>query len=83
MHAYNLIYQDPAPWGLGRISHREPGNQTYIFDDSAGEGVCAYVIDTGIFLGHPDLEGSTSHPDSTCIYTTNSYRSSTSRQFLR
>lgn len=29
----------------------------YIFDDSAGEGTCAYVIDTGIFVAHPDFEG--------------------------
>ncbi|KAF3006546.1 hypothetical protein E8E13_005977 [Curvularia kusanoi] len=39
----------------------EPGNMTYIFDDSAGEGTCAYVLDTGIFVEHPDFEGRAEH----------------------
>jgi cerevisin len=57
MRMFDLVYQTPATWGLSRISNNLPGNNTYVFDDSAGEGVCAYVIDTGIFVNHPDLEG--------------------------
>lgn len=60
MRAFDLVYQTPAPWGLSRISSKLPGNNTYVFDDSAGQGVCAYVIDTGIFVDHPELEGRTS-----------------------
>jgi subtilisin family serine protease len=46
-----------APWGLGRISHRQPGSTTYAYDDSAGAGTCAYVIDTGVDASHPEFEG--------------------------
>ncbi|KAI1505284.1 protease [Biscogniauxia marginata] len=52
-----LQTQDEAPWGLARISSREPGTTTYTYDDSAGEGTYAYIIDTGIFIDHPDFEG--------------------------
>lgn len=41
-----------APWGLARISHKAKGGSTYVYDDSAGAGVCAYVIDTGIYVNH-------------------------------
>lgn len=49
MRAYGLVYQNPATWGLSRISHKRLEDRTYVFDDSAGEGTCVYVIDTGIF----------------------------------
>ncbi|RDA95941.1 putative subtilisin-like protease, partial [Ophiocordyceps camponoti-saundersi (nom. inval.)] len=49
--------QPGAPWGLGRISHRKPGSTTYVYDDSAGAGTCAYVIDTGIDASHPEFQG--------------------------
>ncbi|KAJ1679119.1 proteinase B [Spiromyces aspiralis] len=49
-----------APWGLARISHREPlsfGNfDKYIYDPNGGEGVTAYVVDTGININHEDFE---------------------------
>ncbi|PHH90133.1 hypothetical protein CDD83_4415 [Cordyceps sp. RAO-2017] len=45
--------QPGSPWGLGRISHREAGQDTYVYDDSAGSGTCAYIIDTGIEADHP------------------------------
>lgn len=54
--ASSYVTQHGAPWGLGRISHKSTGNftdnTTYVYDDSAGEGVCAYVIDTGIRVDH-------------------------------
>jgi hypothetical protein len=46
------VSQSGAPWGLGRISHKAKGSTTYVYDDSAGAGTCAYVIDTGIYTAH-------------------------------
>ncbi|KAH7026461.1 peptidase S8/S53 domain-containing protein [Microdochium trichocladiopsis] len=43
--------------GLARVSSRQPGTTKYVYDDSAGEGVHAYIIDTGIFTEHPEFEG--------------------------
>ncbi|KAL7934601.1 peptidase S8/S53 domain-containing protein [Trichoderma chlorosporum] len=52
-----FVQQTGAPWGLGRISHKARGSTTYVYDDSAGEGTCAYVIDTGVDDSHPEFEG--------------------------
>ncbi|OTA61977.1 hypothetical protein K449DRAFT_58666 [Hypoxylon sp. EC38] len=49
--------QQNADWGLARLSNSEPGSTTYTYDDSAGEGTCAYVIDTGIEVDHEEFEG--------------------------
>ncbi|KAI0294908.1 peptidase S8/S53 domain-containing protein [Multifurca ochricompacta] len=53
--------QEPAPWGLARISHRPKlthGTFTkYEHQPSAGDGVDVYVIDTGINIHHKDFEG--------------------------
>ncbi|KAK2752711.1 serine protease precursor [Colletotrichum kahawae] len=49
--------QTNAPWGLARLSSSSPGGTTYSYDDSAGEGTCAYIIDTGIDVEHPEFEG--------------------------
>ncbi|KAI9897998.1 hypothetical protein N3K66_006358 [Trichothecium roseum] len=49
--------QDDAPWGLARISSQEPGTSSYSYDESAGEGTCAYVVDTGVDISHPEFEG--------------------------
>ncbi|KDN67528.1 putative subtilase [Colletotrichum sublineola] len=49
--------QRNAPWGLARLSSEEPGSTTYSYDESAGEGTCAYIVDTGIDIEHPDFEG--------------------------
>ncbi|KAJ4991918.1 subtilase [Stagonosporopsis vannaccii] len=57
MHTNTLIYQETATWGLSRIAHKLAGEKTYVFDDSSGEGTCAYVVDTGIYVDHPDFEG--------------------------
>ncbi|KAI1775014.1 oryzin precursor [Hypoxylon cercidicola] len=53
----SLISQSVAPWGLARISSRKPGASEYRYDESAGEGTYAYIIDTGIFVEHPEFEG--------------------------
>jgi cerevisin len=48
----------PASWGLKRISTRDlPLTSSYVYPDSAGEGVNAYIVDTGIHIHHPEFEG--------------------------
>ncbi|KAL2152769.1 hypothetical protein VTH82DRAFT_5954 [Thermothelomyces myriococcoides] len=49
--------QSNAPWGIARLSSKSSGSRTYTYDSSAGEGTCAYVIDTGIYTGHSDFGG--------------------------
>ncbi|SPO02014.1 related to Cuticle-degrading protease [Cephalotrichum gorgonifer] len=49
--------QTGAPWGIARLSTKEPGGDTYTYDASAGEGTCAYIIDTGIYAEHEEFEG--------------------------
>jgi cerevisin len=50
-----------SPWGLARISHRDSLNfgsfNKYLYAADGGEGVDAYVIDTGTFVDHVDFEG--------------------------
>ena len=50
--------QSPTPsYGLDRIDQRNlPLNNTYKYN-ATGSGVTAYVIDTGLTLGHPDFKG--------------------------
>ncbi|KAI1912626.1 hypothetical protein LOZ65_005966 [Ophidiomyces ophidiicola] len=53
-----LVTQKSAPsWGLGRISHMNSGSRDYVYDESAGEGVVVYSIDTGVDIKHRDFEG--------------------------
>ncbi|KAJ8118023.1 hypothetical protein OPT61_g902 [Boeremia exigua] len=53
----DLATQSPSIWSLGDISHKEAGATEYVYDDSAGEGMTAYVFDTGIRLTHEEFEG--------------------------
>ncbi|SGY34441.1 BQ5605_C002g01631 [Microbotryum silenes-dioicae] len=50
-----------APWGLARISHRKPLSfgtfNLYEYDGHGGEGVDAYVIDTGVNIDHDEFKG--------------------------
>jgi len=50
-----------APWGLARISHRDTLSfstfNKYLFAAEGGEGVDAYVIDTGVNIKHLEFEG--------------------------
>jgi subtilisin family serine protease len=58
--ATTLGTQTGAPWGLNRISSRDrptSANAVYTFPDTAGEGIDAYVIDTGILTTHPNFQG--------------------------
>lgn len=50
-----------SPWGLARVSHRDALTfstfNKYLFAAEGGEGVDAYVIDTGTNVDHVDFEG--------------------------
>ncbi|MGW1227538.1 S8 family serine peptidase [Streptomyces sp. NPDC001478] len=49
---------NPPSWGLDRIDQTETaGDNAYTYPDSAGEGVTAYVIDTGVRTTHEEFEG--------------------------
>ena len=53
--------ENGAPWGLARISHRDKLSlgsfNKYLYDSEGGEGVTAYVVDTGINVKHENFEG--------------------------
>ncbi|MFJ8312786.1 MULTISPECIES: S8 family serine peptidase [unclassified Streptomyces] len=53
---------NPPSWGLDRIDQTETaGDGKYTYPDSAGEGVTAYVIDTGVRISHQDFGGRASY----------------------
>ncbi|EPQ26786.1 uncharacterized protein PFL1_05764 [Pseudozyma flocculosa PF-1] len=59
VHAHEV--EKGAPWGLARISHRKrlglgTFNQ-YLYNGDGGDGVTAYIIDTGINIKHVEFEG--------------------------
>lgn len=58
----SLIEQQNAPWSLASLSQPSSSEapskqQSYIYDETAGEGTWAYVLDTGIDLNHDEFEG--------------------------
>lgn len=58
----NETQENPPSWGLDRIDQTETeGDNSYTYPDSAGEGVTAYVIDTGVNIEHTDFEDRASH----------------------
>ncbi|KAK4186004.1 putative peptidase [Podospora australis] len=57
VQAYDFVTQDDVPWGLARISHRTTGQTSYVYDESAGEGTCSYIIDTGVYVNHTQFGG--------------------------
>ncbi|MFD8524261.1 S8 family serine peptidase [Streptomyces capillispiralis] len=53
---------NPPSWGLDRVDQEDTaGDSKYTYPDQAGEGVTAYVIDTGVRVTHKDFEGRASH----------------------
>lgn len=60
-HFENPAIEKNAPWGLARISHRDSLSfgsfNKYLYAEDGGEGVDAYVIDTGTNVDHVDFEG--------------------------
>ncbi|MGW7364959.1 S8 family peptidase [Streptomyces sp. NPDC054841] len=54
----NATQENPPSWGLDRIDQADTaGDSKYTYPDGAGEGVTAYVIDTGVRITHKDFEG--------------------------
>ncbi|MFE9251546.1 S8 family peptidase [Streptomyces sp. NPDC007088] len=53
---------NPPSWGLDRIDQKTlPLNRSYTYPDSAGQGVTAYIIDTGVRISHQDFGGRASY----------------------
>jgi subtilisin family serine protease len=52
-----LASQPNAPNGLARLSHADANETGYVFDTSGGEGITAFVVDTGIMIGHSEFQG--------------------------
>jgi len=57
VYANALVTQQNSPYGLARISHKDAGATSYVYDSSAGEGTFSYIIDTGIYIEHNDFGG--------------------------
>ncbi|KAH0594588.1 hypothetical protein MHUMG1_07422 [Metarhizium humberi] len=57
VYGFGIVEQPKASWNLGRIANRKRGIDKYVYDETAGEGTCAYVIDTGVDDTHPDFGG--------------------------
>ncbi|MEU5347983.1 S8 family peptidase [Streptomyces sp. NPDC020766] len=54
--------QTDPPWGLDRIDQQDlPLDSGYTWPESAGQGVTAYVIDTGVRVTHKDFGGRASY----------------------
>lgn len=52
----------PPSWGLDRIDQSAlPLNSSYTYPDTAGAGVTAYIIDTGVRISHSDFGGRASN----------------------
>ncbi|KDR67404.1 hypothetical protein GALMADRAFT_130422 [Galerina marginata CBS 339.88] len=62
---HSTATQEDATWGLQRISTVDviadptaPAQSfTYTYDDSAGEGVDIYIVDTGVYVNHTQFGG--------------------------
>lgn len=52
-----FVTQSSPTWGLARVSHRSRTAAGYVYDEGAGAGTCAYIVDTGIYTAHPEFEG--------------------------
>ncbi|MGA5219762.1 S8 family peptidase [Streptomyces cinereoruber] len=54
----NETQDNPPSWGLDRVDQADTaGDKKYTYPDAAGEGVTAYVIDTGVRVSHSDFGG--------------------------
>ncbi|KAI3404611.2 hypothetical protein KGF56_002606 [Candida oxycetoniae] len=61
VYANEFNIEKGAPWGLARVSHRQPLSLSsfdqYLYDSEGGDGVTAYVIDTGVNIKHVEFAG--------------------------
>jgi len=52
------VSQSGATWGINRISQRTLNlNGVYNYNDDAGAGVTAYIVDTGVYIEHAEFNG--------------------------
>ncbi|KAM0259261.1 hypothetical protein ACHAPA_010828 [Fusarium lateritium] len=53
------VTQQSPPWGLSAISNAKPpsSSASYTYDSTAGAGIFAYVLDSGIYLQHQEFQG--------------------------
>ncbi|KAK6342221.1 Basic amino-acid permease [Orbilia blumenaviensis] len=56
-YAEEIITQSSATWGISELSNRAANATSYYYDSSAGEGMYAYIIDSGINFSHEEFEG--------------------------
>ncbi|KAG0047397.1 subtilisin-like serine protease, partial [Gryganskiella cystojenkinii] len=48
----------PPSWGLTRVSQNNLDlTKPYLYNDAQGQGVTAYVVDTGVYAAHSDFGG--------------------------
>ncbi|ODV69007.1 hypothetical protein HYPBUDRAFT_152233 [Hyphopichia burtonii NRRL Y-1933] len=61
VYASEFDTQKGAPWGLARVSHRQPLSlnsfNQYLYDTEGGDGVTSYIIDTGVNINHEEFGG--------------------------
>lgn len=59
INLYGTEVQEDSTWGISRISSRKSDHilNSYTHDPSGGEGVTAYVVDTGVKVSDADFEG--------------------------
>lgn len=49
--------ESAAPWGLASISSRQKGAVDYVYDESGGQGMFNYLVDTGVRITHKEFSG--------------------------
>ncbi|KAF9951882.1 hypothetical protein BGZ65_005680 [Modicella reniformis] len=50
------IQRSPPSWGLPRISERKLDiSRPYVYNNAAGKGITAYIIDTGVYIKHKEF----------------------------
>lgn len=57
MTTLDIVEESESPWGLGSISAKSGKADSYLYDETAGAGMFAYVVDTGIRLTHQEFGG--------------------------
>ncbi|KAG0208802.1 hypothetical protein BGX28_000345 [Mortierella sp. GBA30] len=54
----NAQQAKPPSWGLTRVSEQDLDlSKPFVYNDAAGSGVTAYIVDTGIYAEHSEFKG--------------------------